>query len=338
MPPKAPPKPFTRPSKKGSPVNVVLVDLCAVLYYKYYSTKCYLSLRSKARDANGVRPTIDGEELPELTTDEFSPIFVDFYADGACKHVRKLVKNLAGIKQPNVDRASESTLDEYYTNIKVYFCCDQRRETLWRREQDPLYKSNREGSVVNHAAICEVKDALMEEYGEDRFISVPRVEADDIAYHFGEAISKKMDEANMSEDTSKIYVVTGDTDYYQLPTNRYIIVKPRGELDLKFAEMSENERRGYAYRKAIRGDTSDCVPGAGSMALAVKIDHSADTMVKVIDYIANLYATKAFGGKFNKPQYKHNVKMMCIDQLPANLITAILEDPVLNECLSHAMS
>lgn len=141
----------------------------------------------------------------------------------------------------------------------VIFATDCERETIWRRDIYPDYKSARSPkSEFNPKAFELAFETIMPEMCREHgmnMIRVARAEADDIAGVIHSFVRSSSEE--------KIIIITNDNDYIQLADMNTTIVNLSRE-DLCARKCETLSAGDYLLCKILCGDKSDNIPGAVS--------------------------------------------------------------------------
>ena len=141
------------------------------------------------------------------------------------------------------------------THMLVAF--DRKAPTFRHKEYD-AYKAGRKGMPMELAMEMPILKEILDAMGIARF-EIDGFEADDI---IGTA-------TKMAEDEGmKSYVITGDRDALQLATDlTSVIINKKGMTEFKlYDDAAMIEEYGFDHDqfidyKALRGDTSDNIPG-----------------------------------------------------------------------------
>lgn len=201
------------------------------------------------------------------------------------------------------------------------YCVDCPRHDIWRAEHYDAYKANRN---VKRENVPNFK--TMFEYIEDRLIpkittktkskvmKVPHAEADDVIYVIKEHIKN---------DCEKIYVVTGDSDLYQVLDDKTTIIRPRRDLDN--VEYSKDIKHKINM-KILTGDKSDNIPACFEKTVGDSVlsrgcgPKTAERLLEDIELLKS---------KFNeypnaKEQYKLNSRLILLKNIPDCIKDAII--------------
>lgn len=163
----------------------------------------------------------------------------------------------------------------------VVFAVDCDRESIWRRDVFPEYKTARGPKTEFNPKAFDltfdsIVPAMCREHGM-RTLRVPRAEADDIAGVL-HALVRARDRAE------RVVIITNDNDYIQLADEHTVIVNLAREAvaDRKGADLTAAE---YLVCKILCGDKSDNIPGAiprCGMKTAEKIVRNKDRLEKAL--------------------------------------------------------
>ncbi|KAB2909468.1 MAG: DNA polymerase I [Ignavibacteriales bacterium] len=174
-------------------------------------------------------------------------------------------------------------LFRYLEEIKpdsIIVAYDSKEKTL-RAEKFEQYKAHREEMpedlVPQISRIREILDAL-----SIPVLMIPKIEADDIVGTVARIAE---------EDNYLVYMVSPDKDYFQLVTEKSLLVRPgnRGEDFEVYDPEKAEERLGFPpYRMidylALVGDSSDNIPGVKGVG-----EKTAVPLIQKFATIENLY-------------------------------------------------
>jgi len=158
------------------------------------------------------------------------------------------------------------------------FVWDGRHGSLWRKEENPEYKSNRDHSQETHynTFIESMKEEkkLLEEYPIVQFQNI-EAEADDLIYNLCE---------KFKDDNVK--VISGDSDFIQLP-QKFKKTKVWNPRTKKYFEIPKYD---YVTYKAIVGDNSDCIEGLykfgpkkAEKSIENNLENLSEEQLKIVD-------------------------------------------------------
>ena len=172
------------------------------------------------------------------------------------------------------------------THMLVAF---DRKAPTFRHQQYGEYKAGRKGMPEELAMEMPVLKEILDAMGIARY-ETDGFEADDI---IGTT-------ARMSEEAGlKAYIITGDRDALQLATDKTsVIITKKGISEFKlYDDDAMKEEYGFDHEqfidyKALRGDTSDNIPGIPGVGekTAVKLIQqfgSLEELIKRIDEVEN---------------------------------------------------
>ena len=165
------------------------------------------------------------------------------------------------------------------THMLVAF--DRKAPTFRHKEYD-AYKAGRKGMPMELAMEMPILKDILDAMGIARF-EIDGFEADDI---IGTA-------TKMAEDEGmKSYVITGDRDALQLATDlTSVIINKKGMTEFKlYDDAAMIEEYGFDHDqfidyKALRGDTSDNIPGIPGVG-----EKTATALIKQFGNLENLIA------------------------------------------------
>lgn len=194
----------------------------------------------------------------------------------------------------------------------LFFARDTPRDTIWRNELYPSYKSNRDHATLTNfdsAIFNHVYDVLMpklkETLGFGGVLFSLGAEADDVI-----AVAH----GHLGNDAS-ILILTNDHDYLQLLNENTIIVNANGDLVSKKYDADLLKR--FLEYKIVRGDVSDNIPSIGK-----KIGEK--TAYKLALDEAMLKAKLASDADIAK-QYELNNQLINFNCIPIHIKNNIIE-------------
>lgn len=195
----------------------------------------------------------------------------------------------------------------------IVFAVDCDRESIWRREVYPDYKSSRSPKTEFSPKAFDVTfesiiPELVNDYGM-QMIRVARAEADDVAGVLHRHIR------NEKPDT-RIVIITNDNDYIQLLDENTNIVNMAKE-DISSRKSQNLTASEYLTCKILCGDKSDNLPGAISRC-GMK---TAEKLVKNNEKICNILNDNADALR----RFKLNRMLMDLTKIPEDIQTAIIE-------------
>ncbi len=172
------------------------------------------------------------------------------------------------------------------THMLVAF---DRKAPTFRHKEYVDYKAGRKGMPEELAMEMPVLKEILDAMGIARF-EMDGFEADDILG----TTAKMCEEAGL-----KVYIITGDRDALQLATDRTsVIITKKGITEFKlYDDEAMKEEYGFDHEqfidyKALRGDTSDNIPGIPGVGekTAVKLIQqfgSLEELIKRTDEVEN---------------------------------------------------
>lgn len=194
---------------------IILIDQSYYIFNRYYATY------------NWYRRQTDEIEFNHENIDENNSFILAFFRHFE-NDIIKLTKKFKTIKN------------------NIIFCIDCSRCDIWRNDIYPNYKITRTKKTNFNSIIF----TLFQNYitnNNYNYCSFDKLEADDITY----LLQKKLKE---DYETSKIVIITNDSDYLQMYDNRTII----SNMQLKDLSLRiKNNPKIELEFKIIYGDKSD---------------------------------------------------------------------------------
>ena len=149
---------------------------------------------------------------------------------------------------------------------RVYVACDCPRSDIWRLTLDSQYKANRantriskEGNEVWGEVFKHANEVLTQTVSQEALciLRVAHAEADDCVAVCCDKLTAE------SDDELCIHVVTGDSDLYQLESNRNVIVWDRKGNRWR-DRLKGVDPKSYIQAKCYAGDSADGIPSVGT--------------------------------------------------------------------------
>ena len=210
--------------------NIILVDTSYTSFHRFFATLRWFSLANK---------DIYKEHKEDTNYDwSKNDIFIEKYEKMYLESIKKLVK-------PKV-----------FNKSTIIFCMDSPQEELWRHEYIECYKGNRTDLTkkANFKPTFDYtyKKIIPKLIKEDNIFSImiKKIEGDDVI-----AIASKY--IRTKYPNKKVYIVSGDKDFYQLGyPNLYFADYKKKEL----LNFTRKEAKNELLLKIINGDCSDNIP------------------------------------------------------------------------------
>lgn len=199
-------------------------------------------------------------------------------------------------------------------NSLVIFCNDAPMKTLWRNEVDINYKTNRKtliqtwhfgsvGKYTKHVIIPKILENKL-----FKRIQVEKAEADDIIGTIAHYLESK-------HPNIELYIVSGDSDFYQLCRENVYIYNYKQKKQIQF---SKEEANAILLKKIINGDPSDSIK---PILCGVKISREQKAQI-----FKNPDKLKEFLNQNPKikEKFKINNKLINLSFVPANIKKQII--------------
>jgi 5'-3' exonuclease len=209
--------------------NIILVDTSYTNFHRFYATLRWYSFANKEE----YKEKIKGNNMYDFTKDK---LFIEKYEKMYVESLKKLVGN------------------KVFKDSIIIYCEDSPQKTIWRNELIKCYKGTREDHskkiniipVFRHT-FKKIIPQLVKENKNIHEILVNHMEGDDVIAVCSKYIRKKYPD-------KKVYVVSGDKDFYQLGYNNLYFAdyKKKEHLNLTRPQAKEALRH-----KIINGDCSD---------------------------------------------------------------------------------
>lgn len=268
--------------------NIILVDTSYTNFHRFYATLRWYSLANK-------------EEYKDIKNNikyDFSKnkIFIEKYE----KMYLESIKNLVSKK--------------IYDKSIIIFCQDTPKDTIWRHEYIKCYKGTRK----DHSKKINIKSVFKYTYKniipkiiKDKNIynlMVQTMEGDDVIAICSKYIKKKYPD-------KKVYIISGDKDFYQLGYNNLYFADYKGK---KILNLSNIEAKEKLRQKIIEGDCSDNIP---SIFHNLKISKKEKTQIIKNKKDMILFLNK---NKIARKKYILNRKLINFKYIPHDLQKKVL--------------
>lgn len=210
-------------------MNYIFIDGSYYCFYRYYSLVAWFL--NQRENSDTIFPHADPEMIQR-----FSRLFVK------------------GIQ----DIPTKLGLNKKIKNYRIFAAKDCERETIWRTQLFPEYKSGRKkcpeiGPYFD--LVYNQEKNLFLESGCESILAMNQLEADDCI-----ALTVKQLLMLPSTEVNKIYIFTSDKDYLQLCVSDKVEV-----MNMHFKKLNE-QKSSYAdpscdlFCKIVCGDPSDNIP------------------------------------------------------------------------------
>jgi len=209
--------------------NIILVDTSYTNFHRFYATLRWYSFAHKDEYKKNIKDNKDYD----FTKDK---IFIEKYEKMYLESLKKLVGN------------------KVFKDSIIIYCEDSPQKSIWRNELIKCYKGTREdhSKKINIIPVFRytyrtIIPKLLKENKNIHEILVNRMEGDDVIAVCSKYIRKKYPD-------KKVYVVSGDKDFYQLGyPNLYFADYKKKE----YLNLTRNQAKEELRLKIINGDCSD---------------------------------------------------------------------------------
>lgn len=266
-------------------MRYLLIDLSYYVFYRYYAIVNYIKLSTK--------------EKPNLDNVLEDKVFISKFEEMFEKTLLKIINIHYGIKNLNGS-----------TNLQIVFVKDCYRSEIWRLEQFPLYKANRDNvkkkdkfdGMIFDYVYKVILPKLMEKYYCVHDFFVDHSEADDCIAIITECVTKD----------DSVIIITNDNDYLQLMDRVDGIYNLQGN-NLK-TKLIENCPRKSLIGKILMGDPSDNIKGVMSKTKALNLLKTKNC--------GDIEVIAEFVDKFTDQQkkiYEFNTNLIDFNNIPQHL-------------------
>lgn len=209
--------------------NIILVDTSYTNFHRFYATLRWYSFANK----DEYKEKIKNNKDYDFTKDK---IFMEKYEKMYLESLKKLLGN------------------KVFKNSTIIYCEDSPQKSIWRNELTTCYKGNREdhSKKINIIPVFrytfrKLIPKLVKDNNNIHEILVNRMEGDDVIAICSKYIKKKY-------PNKKVYIVSGDKDFYQLGYNNLFFADYK-KKDL--LNLTNNQAKEELRMKIINGDCSD---------------------------------------------------------------------------------
>jgi 5'-3' exonuclease len=263
--------------------SLILVDISYTVFYRFFATIKWYSFAYKEEFSN----------LPQNYNWINNEIIKNKYKKMFLESIIKLVNK------------------KIFNSSNIIFCLDTPKEDLWRTKIQSSYKSKRpELKYKFDDVFIYTYNILLPEiiksYNNINIIKINNIEADDIIALISIYFKKNY-------PNNKIYLISGDTDFYQLGYENLIFLNYKSKKKLI---LTEDEALLELKKKIIFGDKSDCIPSIITKRIKNKNKLLDDEKLK--EYL------------FNNPdaliKYNNNDKMINFNNIPNEYYIKIIKE------------
>jgi len=253
--------------------NVVLVDTSYFMLYRYTATLKWYRYKNSEINYNTLHNNAE---------------FIDAFKRHILNDINKLKKKW---KIPNSN---------------LIFCLDVPRDTIWRHEIYPYYKTNRD-RVVNPMFNSNVFAIFHEYLGTLNYtqLKCDHLEADDTIYLSTNELLKL-------HSHIQIIIITNDNDYLQLRKPNKIEIYNMNKVNLETRSCGDPQKDRLL--KIIQGDVSDNIPKVCAK-IGVKTIEKLVTMSE--EELLKWFATKSAECVTN---YIRNKKLISFEEIPEKFV------------------
>jgi len=266
---------------------LILIDTSYTAFYRFFATIKWFSFAFK-EDFLKIK---DKSDYNWINND----IFVEKYEKMFLESIKKII--------------SKKT----FNSSKIIFCLDSPKIDLWRCKLQSSYKGKRADLSLkyNYKDIFiytynTLLPKIIKSYDNINLIQVDNIEADDIIA----IIIKHLKNISIK---NKIYLISGDQDFYQLGYNNLFFFTYKSK---NFKILDENEAHKELQKKIIFGDKSDCIPSILTKRIKNK-DELIEDSEKLNKYLND--------NPEAKEKYIHNTKMIDFNYIPSQYFNIVVK-------------
>lgn len=273
--------------------NIILVDTSYTSFHRFYATLKWVSMA----DQDLYKKYHNDPEYNWLENESFMEKYDKLYLGKIEKSVGKKVFNKS----------------------LIIFCMDTPKEQLWRTtdlkcnyklDRIDLSLKNNFKPIFKHTYTHLIPEFIKNNNNIFK-IKIDKLEADDVIAIISRYIEYKF-------STKKVFLLSGDQDFYQLGRPNLCFINYKTKKPLNF---DEEQARIELHKKLLLGDKSDCIPGIFPNKFPSKIKKE---LVESIDKF-NEYIEKE-ENKNIKQRFIENSQLINFDFIPK-----IYKDKVIEE-------
>jgi 5'-3' exonuclease len=271
--------------------NIILIDTSYTSFHRFYATLKWISMV----DPELYKINFNNAEYNWLDNQQFFEKYEKMY--------------LTKIQQVVGKKIFNSSL--------VIFCMDTPKKQIWRTTDIQCdYKANREDlSLKNNFkpifdyTYSKLIPNIIKENKNIFKIRINRLEADDIIGIIAKYIEKEY-------ETKKVFIMSGDKDFYQLGRDNVQFINYKTKKPLIF---TKEQAQYELHKKILLGDKSDCISGIFPSRFSSKIKKELlGSIDKFNEFIKE--------NKEIEKKYIHNMKLINFDYIPDNYKSEILTE------------
>ena len=261
-------------------MNIILVDSSYTSFYRFFATLRWMSMANK-----DIYKEHKDDKLYDWSKNK---IFIEKYRKMYLESIIRLVKR------------------KVYKDSILIFCLDAPQESLWRKELMVCYKGKRTDlSKKNNfkptfkLTYNEIIPELVKNNKNIYSMKKSRMEADDIIALCSRYIRIKYPDR-------KVYLISGDQDFYQLGYDNLYILDYKKK---KILNMNRKEAKKELLLKIINGDCSDNIP-------SIFLKETSNKKRKEIRESKDKLKQYLKDNKKVRKQYKKNKKLIDFKYIP----------------------
>lgn len=289
---------------KNAPVilldNIILIDTSYTSFHRFFATLKWISMV----DPELYKQNFNNPEYNWLDNKQFLEKYKKMYLTKIEKSVGKKIFNKS----------------------LIIFCMDTPKEQVWRTTDLKCdYKADRvDLSLKNNFkpifkyTYNNLIPSIIKDNNNIFKIRINKLEADDIIGIIAKHIEEKY-------ENKKVFIMSGDQDFYQLGRNNVSFINYKTKKPLVF---SKEQSKLELHKKILLGDKSDCIPSIFPNKFSIKIKKELTVSIeKFEEYLKE--------NKHIEEKYINNMKLINFNYIPQNYKDEIISE--FNNILEHCL-
>jgi 5'-3' exonuclease len=229
-------------------------------------------------------------------------------------------------KKMYLTKIEKSVGKKIFNKSLIIFCMDTPKEQVWRTTDLKCdYKADRvDLSLKNNFkpifkyTYSNLIPSILKDNNNIFKIRINKLEADDIIGIIAKHIEEKY-------ENKKVFIMSGDQDFYQLGRNNVSFINYKTKKPLVF---SKEQSKLELHKKILLGDKSDCIPSIFPNKFSIKIKKELTVSIeKFEEYLKE--------NKHIEEKYINNMKLINFNYIPQNYKDEIISE--FNNILEHCL-
>jgi len=271
--------------------NIILIDTSYTSFHRFFATLKWISLV----DPELYKKHFNNPEYNWLENTMFLEKYEKMYLTKIEKSVGKKIFNKS----------------------LIIFCMDTPKEQVWRTtdlkcdykaDRVDLSTKNNFKPIFKHT-YSNLIPKIIKNNNNIFKLRLDKLEADDIIGIIGKFLEEKY-------DSKKVYIMSGDQDFYQLGRDNVSFINYKTKKPITF---NKDEAKLLLHKKILLGDKSDCIstifPNKFSSKIKKELVESID---KFNNYISN--------NKELELKYNENQSLINFDYIPKKYKEQVIDE------------